>query len=63
MVDKDRMGKKKILAKGTVDLAYHAQQSMDSTISLDMKAVSKKIARVKVEISISSEFLREGKAT
>lgn len=63
VVDRDKQGKKKILAKGSVDIAFHVQQSMDNVISVEMKAVSKKITNVKVEICLSSELLREGKAT
>ena len=63
MVDRDRTGKKKILAKGSVDMAYHVQEPMESVISVDMKTVSKKITHIKVEICLSSELLREGKAT
>ena len=57
------MGKKTILAKGSVDMAYHVQQPMESIISVDMKATSKKITRVKIEICLTSELLKEGKAT
>lgn len=63
VVDRDKLGKKKILARGRVDMAFHVQQSMDNVISVEMKAVSKKITYGKLEICLSAELLREGKAT
>ena len=63
VVDKDRNGKKKVLAKASVNMSQYTDLAVDTRVTLDLKPVSKKIGSVALDISLVAEFIKEGKAT
>ena len=62
-INKDKNGKKKILAKGAVNMAQYTDLSVDTRITLDLKPVSKKIGSVTLDVGMVCELIKEGKAT
>ena len=65
LVDKDQLGKKKILSKSQINVAHYVKQlgERENTLNLKMKSVSKKISNATLDVAISVNLLREGKAT
>ena len=61
-VDKD--GQRKVLATCSVDMVKYASAlPFEHELQLKLKPVSKKIKKILLELSLSSVFLKEGKAT
>ena len=60
----DEMGKRKVLATTPINMVRYASSlPYEHDLHLRLKPVSKKIKSVILEVSLTSEFLKEGKAT
>ena len=60
----DDAGKRKVLATTPINMVrYVSSLPYDHDLHLWLKPVSKKIKSVILEVSLTSEFLKEGKAT
>ena len=60
----DETGKRKVLATGPINMVRYASSlPYEHDLHLRLKPVSKKIKSVILEVSLTSEFLKEGKAT
>ncbi len=58
------MGKRKVLATLPINMVrYVSSLPFDHELHLRLKPVSRKIKAVILDVSITSEFLKEGKAT
>ena len=60
----DDTGKRKVLAAKPINMVrYVSSLPYDHNLHLMLKPVSRKIKSVILEVSLTSEFLKEGKAT
>ncbi len=60
----DATGRRKVLATTAINMVkYASSMPYDHDLHLRLKPVSRKIKKVILEVSLSSLFLREGKAT
>ncbi len=60
----DPTGRRKVLATTSINMVRYASSlPYDHDLHLKLKPVSRKIKKVILEVSLSSLFLREGKAT
>lgn len=64
VIDVDPDGHRKVLATTSVDMVRYASAlPFEHELQLKLKPVSRKIKKILLEVSLSSVFLKEGKAT
>lgn len=60
----DENNKRKVLATASINMVkYASTMPYEHDLHLRLKPVSRKIKTVMLEVSLTSEFLKEGKAT
>ncbi len=60
----DQAGKRKVLATTSINMVrYASSMPFETDLTLRLKPVSRKIKSVILQVSLSSMFLKEGKAT